>query len=741
MKKAYKIPLIILGAVVGLLLLVSLAAGPVAKNYVEKHDQTLLGRELRMKKVGVNLFTGKLKIKELTLFEDDGTTPFLQFDRFETKVRLCDLLRHRIWVKRALLSGLNVNVEQNRDWFNFNSLREHFASDNPNRLLSDYGCVFNHVTIEKGCFRYVDLALGNAFNLNDIALSVPAIDLSELNTNVGLDLCLSDSATLHTDLRLSDNAKKYFINLKLNNLGIDAVEPYIQQHYPVDVVGGALSLDVEAQGLTDHILEVDIKGGLTLNGVALQDTEGHSLGAVDSVFAKIKHMSLKEKVLDLDQLRVVGLNLAYVVDADSTTNLDLVWDSLRSVDTVDTSVKHDTLSPDLKEKNTWRVSIADLAFGGAQLLFEDNTLPQTFHYEVSDINLTSNNFLLNGTNTVQMEAVLNRAGKLYLKWQGRMDSRDNHNLTLMLSNVKVADFSPYVVQWFGYPVENGTLSFRSQNIISNGNLNGINKLQIAEPKFGAKEKQLHPKFEKVPLKLGFYLLTDQHNNVSLDLPVSGNLNDPCFSYRKAFAKVFSNLLTKVSASPFRLLTDEDNNLKYIPFDPLQFDFSPEEYVMIDNVVATLQSHSDLSIILEEQVQYDEVVKQLCIIQLQRDYFLSTHTELTAADIDFLTNEAIRAIKLNDKGLCNYAKQYSEKKRLRSARDVESLACALYWEKSEKMLPRLMAKRNEILSDYLWNVKGLSPEQISVTTIDEHLMKAFTKPSRYEMHVFRYEEME
>lgn len=266
-------------------------------------------------------------------------------------------------------------------------------------------------------------------------------------------------------------------------------------------------------------------------------------------------------------------------------------------------------------------------------------------------------------------------------------------------------------------------------------------MQIANSKLGDRIKQIYPKYEKVPLKLGLYLLADKHNNVSIELPVSGNLNDPSFSYSKTLGKVFSNLLSKIASSPFRLMTDEDNNLKYIPFNPLQFDFSPEQYVMIDNVVTTLQSRSDLAIVLEEQVQYEEVIKQLCIMQLQRDYYLSIHPEIKASDIDFLTNEAIRAIKLTDKGLCDFAAQHSKKKKLHSAKDVTSVACEVYRGKSEAILPKLMSRRNEMLTDYLHNVKGLSPEQISVTTIDASLMKSFMKPSRYEMHVFTYEEME
>ena len=741
MKKAFKIPLIVIGAIFVLLLLVNFLAGPIAKNYVQKHDKELLGRELSIWKLNTNIFTGKLKIKDLRLYEDDGITPFVSFERFETKIRWRDLFNHGLWVKQATLSGLNVNLEQNRDWFNFSSLLEQFTADSTKKESSGFGVVINDIRIEKGDIHYADLALGSELQLRDIALNIPSIDLSEMKTDVGLDLSLSDDAILHTDLRLSDNGNKYFIDLKMSNLGMEVIEPYLQQYYPVDFLQGLADLDLQVEGLTDHVMDFNMKGKFTLNEVALQDTLCNPLGTIDSVFAKISNLRLKDKRIDFDSLFISGLNAEYIVKADSTSNLDLVWDSYFHSDSTEMEPGFDTVLVDIEEHKSWQFSIADWIVDQAKVVYENNTLPTSFHYEISDIHLTSKHFTREGNNAILMQAALNKFGKLHLNWQGSFQGRDNHNLTLVLSNVKVADFSPYIMQMFGFPVESGTMSFRSQNIIANGSINGVNKLQIAAPKLGDKIKYYKPQFDKVPLKLGLYLLSDKHNNVILNLPVSGNLNNPAFSYGKTLGKVFSNLLTKAAASPFRLMTDEDNNLKYIPFDPLQFDFSPEQYVMIDNVVATLQSRSDLAIVLEEQVQYEEVIKQLSIMQLQRDYYLTTHPETKASDIDFLTNETIRSIKLTDKGLCDFAAQYSKKKKLHSAKDVTSVACEVYRSKSEAILPKLMSRRNEMLTNYLHNVKGLLPEQISVTTIDASLMKSFMKPSRYEMHVFTYEEME
>ena len=742
MKKAVKISVIVIGSIIGLLLVASLLAPPIAKNYVEKHDKELIGRELSIGRIGANLFLGSAKVKDLTLFEDDDTTAFVSFDHLKLKIKLLDLFKHRVFVKHATVSGLKANVEQNRDWFNFNSLLDFLASDEPKtEKSSPYSLILNNIRIENSQFSYADLALGSTFLLRDIALFIPSLDLSDLKTDVGLDLALSDEATLHTDLRLSDNGKKYFINLKASNLGVEIIEPYLQKNYPIDLRNGLAHLDLEINGLTEHILDFDLKGDILLHNLDLQDTEGHPLCTVDSTLAIITRFNLENKDLHFDKLAFSGLKTAYIVDADSISNFHLVWESYRHRDDADEETTNDSISAENEDDTSWKIHIAELSLKNGCLAYEDHTIPEVFLYEIGDISFNSKHFDWKGNNTVQMRAALNKVGKLNLNWQGCFRGRDNHNLTLMLSNVKMADFSPYAVQFFGFPIESGTLSFRSQNIIKNDNINGINKLQIASAVVGNKVKTVQPRFSKVPLKLSLYLLADKQGNASLDLPVSGSLNDPDFSYGKAIGKVFSNVLSKVAASPFRLMTDDDNNLKYIPFDPLKFDFTSTQYEMIDNMVITLQSRSDLAIVLEEQVQYDETIKQLCIKQLQRDYYLSLHPEMKSSDIDFITNEAIQSIKLNDKGLCDFAKQYSEKKRLRSAKDVESVACAVYQEKSEKLLLKLIEKQREMMEDYLMNVKGLSPEQVSVTTIDKSLMKTFSKTSRFEMHVFRYEDME
>lgn len=230
-----KILFTVLGIIVGLVLFVLLFVSPIAKWYVEKHDTELIGRELSINRLRINLLAGSVNLGGITLYEDDAKTSFVSFDNFKTGIKLRDLLDNRLWVNYLNLEGLNVNVIQNDSIFNFTSLINHFASDEPKEekeSSSNFGLIFNDINISESVIRYNDVVLGSDIALRNIALNIPFIDLTTLNSDVGLDLSLPDGGLLHTKINLSENAESYKLNLKINNLNIPVFEPYLKTKWP-----------------------------------------------------------------------------------------------------------------------------------------------------------------------------------------------------------------------------------------------------------------------------------------------------------------------------------------------------------------------------------------------------------------------------------------------------------------------------------------------------------------------------
>ena len=215
-----KVLLTILGIIVGLVLAVLLFVSPIAKWYVEKHDTELIGREVTIGSLWINVFHGSVNIKDLTLYEDDGVRPFVQFEQFKTKIQLKELLNKKLVVKRVLLSKLDINIEEDRTWFNFNSMIDHFKSDEPKpekekSVSEPFGLIFNNINIEKGHIHFIDYSIDNEFNLDDISITIPSVDLATLKTNVGLNLLINNDARLHCDLDLSEHAESYILDVNL----------------------------------------------------------------------------------------------------------------------------------------------------------------------------------------------------------------------------------------------------------------------------------------------------------------------------------------------------------------------------------------------------------------------------------------------------------------------------------------------------------------------------------------------
>ena len=728
MKKPLKLALIVLGSFLGLLLLIALVAPPIVKSYVLEHDKELVGRELGIHRLRINPLTGGVRIKELTLFEEDGEHPFLNISDFRTRIGLFGLLRNKVKVKRASFSGLKVNIEQNHDWFNYTSLREYHASDDTDTVdePSKYEILLNNIQFDQSQLRYADLAVGSEFMLNNISLKIPSINLSSMRTDVGLDLHLGDSTVLHTQVLLTQNASEYIMKLQVDRLGLEVLEPYVKQSYQVDSLKGWADLDLQIKGNADHLLDCDVKGNIIAHNISMKDPQGNPLASIDTVVADIKRFNLTENYLDLKKLHLSGVQANYTIGPDKVANLDLVM-----LPDTDTLASTDTLETD--EKAPLSLIIEDLCLDHANIIYQDQSLAQPFNYEISDVVVTSKNLRLDGNNTVELQASLNQVGKLNAVWKGNLSDLENQDLALNLSNVKFSDFSPYSVQFFGYPLEHGTLSFNSHNVIAQGQLNGVNKLHIASPKLGEKVKGVEPRMAKVPLKTGLYMLTDKQQQLRLDVPVKGNLNDPEFSYMDAVMTVLGNLVVKVATSPFRRL-DSDGDQQYLGFELTQRDFSAAEYSQLDDIAATLLEKPELEIFFEQRIDHEKTIQELSDLLLKRDYYLSTHPGMEQQTLDLLTNEAIGSIKWNDKGLCAFAEQCGEKNKVRSKKDVASVALAVYGKQAEDLLMMFLQHKNEQLRSYLTERKGLEPERVTVNLPDKESMKEYHKESRYEIRL-------
>src|SRR5208283_67306 len=126
---------------------------------------------------------------------------------------------------------------------------------------------------------------------------------------------------------------------------------------------------------------------------------------------------------------------------------------------------------------------------------------------------------------------------------------------------------PYSGRYAGYAIQKGKLSFHLQYHIDKNRLEAKNNIFIDQFNFGDHVESADA--TSLPVRLAVALLKDRNGEIHLDIPVSGELNDPKFSVGGVILKVIVNLLEKAATSPFALLgalLGSDEQLGYAEFE-------------------------------------------------------------------------------------------------------------------------------------------------------------------------------
>ena len=598
MKKLLRIVGIVLAALAALLILVflcgTLFGGCAARNYVNNHGEELLGRKVNVDGVGVNLFTGHVKVKGLTVYEDDGESTFAGFDTLDVGVSLLRMLGKTVYVRHLTLAGLDVEVLHDGNRFNFSSIIEHFQQDSTDveepedTVQSSWVVSLHDMQIVRGKLNYTDVQRQSHWGMNDLNLAVPDFTIGgSENTDAGLELAFDDGGRLRVKAAMNPANNYFDVTLGLEGFALDQVRPYVVNVANVDQLRGHLDLEAQAMGILDSLMDMNLKVKANLNDVAVSDKE---LGTV----AKLQHLGVDaqqivpgKNVYDINRLEVDGLKMRYELFADSTNTLSRLLATQTAADTTAAEPSTDTVqAAQAAAPAPLRLRLGVLDVKGVDFTFVDNTLPDKFEFPVTDLNLKATNLTTAGNNNARMMATLPNGGKAMVDWEGNIsDWKLNQRLRLSIKNFRLTELSPYMVAYFGMPFSDGVFSFTSLNTIRNSQLKGDNRIDIFKPNLGEKREDVKPQLS-LPVRAALYILKDKDEKVMLPVPVSGNIDNPKFNYMKLVWKTLGNLIVKVVTSPARALdsmaVDGQGNM-FIAVDPKEHDFTSEQFYQIDKV--------------------------------------------------------------------------------------------------------------------------------------------------------------
>ncbi|SHJ06336.1 protein of unknown function [Malonomonas rubra DSM 5091] len=200
------------------------------------------------------------------------------------------------------------------------------------------------------------------------------------------------------------------------------------------------------------------------------------------------------------------------------------------------------------------IRVDALTLQGGTVSFTDRSLPNTF---------SATMYKLGGRVTgmasdENMQADVDLRGELEnhspLTISGKLNplSKDLFaDLTIKFKDIDLAPMTPYSGTYLGKVIDKGKLYLDLSYHIEHQKIKADNKIMIDQFTFGDSVES--DKATSLPVGLAIALLKDSNDEIHLDVPISGDLNDPSFSIMGTVFTVLKNLVVKAATAPFSLL--------------------------------------------------------------------------------------------------------------------------------------------------------------------------------------------
>lgn len=388
-----------------------------------------------------------------------------------------------------------------------------------------------------------------------------------------MEMQLNETGVIRVSGSVLPNPLQADATLLFKAIAIRPFQPYLEKFARIDVQSGAVNLDGTVHFAAEHPNGplMSYEGNISVEALSVADRdqgdEVASLQAlslnkvrvtVDPTTASIQEVGLQQPTVHLVVQPGGGLNLAKLAAASPAS---------ASGDEKTTETQR-AKSPPVP------VTVGVVKLAKAAATFEDYSVQPSVHTGLSDLTGT-----IKGLSSKELARadvhLTGRVGKVaQLKIAGVINPLTEDaftDLTITLGGMDLTAEGPYSGKYVGYGLAKGKLSIDLKYKVSKKQLEAENKIAVDQLTFG--DKVDSPDAVSLPVKLAVALLTDRNGRIDIDLPIRGDLKDPDFKYGRVVVSALLNLLTKIVASPFTLMSklipggSEGEDLQFIEFSP------------------------------------------------------------------------------------------------------------------------------------------------------------------------------
>ncbi|MCT4591003.1 MAG: DUF748 domain-containing protein [Carboxylicivirga sp.] len=707
----------------------------IIRNYLNNNSQELIGRKVELENLHINYFRVAVRAINLKVYEANATDTFAGFKELYVNFDPTRLLRNEYSFSSILLDSLFVKTIQDEQGFNFDDMIP--AEDTTAVEVTDtipskpFRFAIHNIKFKQGHISFLDKTVDNEMKLENFSLDLPLIAWDSESSDVGIEFQLGEKGKVYVGAHVNQRKQEYNVDFRVDKFGLKDISSYVENTIDVGGIDGYVNANLKIYGSIENTMEVYVSGSTSVDSLHLWEPDGTDLFWVQYAGVNIDTLDIASQRYNITDISINQPIITASLQKDMS-NFERVLlpvmetDSLAtdSISTIDSTATASEL----------RYRVGQFKITNGEVKFTDNTLYRPFIYDLKAINLDVKNVSEKAEEVpVNFAINLNDQGKLSGQSTINMLQPEIFDLQAKLEKLKLLSFSPYSEYHIARPITQGRFSYDLSVNMTPTHMTNTNDIKIKELEIGDKTTE-EPQI-KAPVKLGLYLMKDPNDAININLPVEGNPSDPDFSVSKIIWKALSNLIIKAAASPFNALGNlvgtRPEELENIPMPYAQDSLSIDQRKTLDKIAHILEKKPQLNFSFVQQTDPETEKNKLAILMAKKQ-MLAEKMPLNNEQQIARYNERLNEMEDSDPEFMNYIAT-----KVQGSEGVAlSNACRNLVGENEvnDAFTKLLINRNENLSYYLLQEKGVDSTSIDISTADLRNLPEQLKSCNYKVEV-------
>ena len=512
------------------------------------------------------------------------------------------------------------------------------------------------------------------------------------------------------------------LNVQTKDIDLRVAQSYITPFIRLELRSGMLGSDLAVNLKSTEPLALSVTGRAQINQLHTLDT----LKTRD--FLKWQQVVVEGlnyqhgDSLSIDKVNLFQPYVRFMINDDRTTNVD----DLLIPQPPDSGAKTAAAKPASKDKPLG-IHIGGIAINDGSANFADFSLTPNFATAVQQLNgqIGTIDSRQAKPATVDIKGKVDRYAPVTIKGSvNPFDPMASLDIATSFKRVELTTLTPYSGKFAGYRIRKGRLNLDLHYLITKGQLKAENKVVVEQLQLG--EKVDSPDAVSLPLKLAIALLKDVDGKISIELPVTGDLNNPQFSVMPIVWQTLRNLIVKAAAAPFKMIGGlvsggGSEDLGTVSFAPGSSDLSKEAEGSLVKLSNALKERPALRLEIEGTAAASSDGPPIAEQRLEREYqynyykMLQRRGDKVPAQASLLQVpegekgpllEGIYRTRLKTQPPAEWKDLGKEERTAKMRADVIK-----FWSTSDVLLRQLGQDRASSIKDYLVDKGQLADDRV------------------------------